>query len=115
VNIEEKEKDGKTVMRVSGELTVGNVVELHSRLRDLLNSADVVEMEIGETIDADLTFLQLLCSAHRAFIGRNKRFTVTGLKNELLSRENFAGFIRERGCTRDKTNDCALMKEKTNV
>ena len=115
MNIEEKVTDGRVVIRVSGALTVSNVVELHSKLRELLNTADAVEMEIGETRDADLTFLQLLCSAHRAFVARNKRFTVTGLKNDLLSRENFSGFTRERGCTRDKWSDCALMKEKTNV
>jgi hypothetical protein len=99
---------------ISGIITIGNIVELHTQLRDILNTAEAVDIEVGIIEDADLTFLQLLCSAHRAFLSRNKQFNVTGLKNELLSRENFAGFIREKGCTRDKFHNCALVKEKQN-
>ncbi|MGE4319343.1 MAG: STAS domain-containing protein [Deferribacterales bacterium] len=104
----------KVIITVSGSLTVDHIVDLHTKLRDIIDTAETVDMEIGQVEEADLTFLQLLCSAHKSFLERNKRFNVTGMKNELLSREGFAGFIRERGCTKDKSGNCALVKEKHN-
>ncbi|MGE4267289.1 MAG: STAS domain-containing protein [Deferribacterales bacterium] len=115
MNIETTVNDGKTVIDISGNLTVSYVVELHSHLREALQESDAVEIRIGKVDNADLTLLQLLCSAHRAALSKDKRFDVTGNKNELLSMDCFAGFTREKGCVIDKYNNCALVKERSNV
>ncbi|WP_303851291.1 lipid asymmetry maintenance protein MlaB [Seleniivibrio woodruffii] len=115
MSIETSVEEDKTVIEISGDLTVGYVIELHSVLREALQSSDSVEIKVGDVERADLTLLQLFCSAHRAALSKDKRFDVTGKKNELLCMDCFTGFTRVKGCVIDRYNNCALVKERSDV
>lgn len=115
MSIETTVEGNRTVIEVSGDLTVSYVVELHSVLREALQASNAVEIKVGEVDRADLTLLQLFCSAHRAALSKDKRFDVTGNRNGLLGMDCFAGFTREKGCVIDRNNNCALVRERSDV
>ena len=50
---------------LEGNLTVENIAPIHARIRQALEGGNSVRLEFGEIGNIDLTFLQLVCSAHR--------------------------------------------------
>ncbi|MGE4319515.1 MAG: STAS domain-containing protein [Deferribacterales bacterium] len=108
----EVENQEKVVIKVEGDMTVQHTGELHRILLAYLEQNKDVEIEFGDIEDADMTFMQLLCSAHRTFNAKDRHLTVSGKKNDLLNMKKLAGFVRHRGCSRDKFMNCILVKEK---
>lgn len=102
----------KVTVKISGDMTVLSTGALYRKLLELSETADEVELELDDIENADMTFFQLLCSAHRSFVAKDKTFSVSGNKKTLYERKEFTGFIRHKGCSKDKLNDCVLVKEK---
>jgi len=50
---------------LEGNLTVDNIAPLHRRIRQALEEGNSVRLEFGPIGAIDLTFVQLVCSAHR--------------------------------------------------
>jgi hypothetical protein len=59
---------------------------------------------------ADLSFFQVLCSAHRTAITGKKTFSVERFQQDALMRVyRMTGFARLKGCALDKTGSCFFM------
>jgi ABC-type transporter Mla MlaB component len=108
-----KESETKTaVITLSGEITVEDASELCSALKEIANEEMDTTVEVEGVERADVTFFQLICSAHRTFTAKNKQFIIKTGKNDLLAKGSESGFVRHKGCTRDKFCTCAMVMEK---
>jgi len=98
-------------LTVSGSLTVEYASGLLENLKSIHGSGTDLHVEIGEVDSVDMTFFQLMCSAHRTFTGTDKHFILTGRKNELLKIGAKTGFLRHKGCSKDKFGTCTMVME----
>jgi anti-anti-sigma regulatory factor len=102
------EQSGKTgVLTLNGELTLEHADEIRSSLIKALINADQVTLNFERATRADLSCLQLLCSAHRTSTRLNKRMAFGGTLPEVLNRTAVgAGFARCHGCDLDRQKSC---------
>ena len=108
-----KKARGKKVLNLKGELTIVNSSELRDILRDALSTSKNVELNLENITDVDLSFLQLLCSAHRTSLKSEKSFSIHGSYPEVLSEAaRDAGFPLPKGCKLDCNNSCLWLEAK---
>jgi anti-anti-sigma regulatory factor len=90
----------EAVVTARGRLTASEAGRIHQALLEAFAGSRRVELALGEVQEADLSFLQLLCAAHRSAASRGVAFTVSGLELaqpvQRLIRE--AGAERGVGC-----------------
>ena len=99
--------DDRLIVKVSGEMLVSGSAAFRRSLIEALDRADWVEMDCSDLKIADLTFFQLLCSAHLTATRRNKKFTIIGQHMApfaTLARNT--GLYRHVGCARDLCQSC---------
>ena len=93
-------KGADAVIVVGGHLTFSHAGRLHKELLEAFADGGRVDLFLHDVQEADLTFVQLLCAAHRTAAGRGVAFTVGGLDDaspvRRLIRE--AGAERGEGC-----------------
>ncbi len=96
---------------LEGDLTVNRAEELRMLLIKALIDADRVHIDFGAVHDADLSCLQLLCSAHRS-AGRMKRsLSLSGNWPQPVEKTIRAGgYARLRGCPLDVDHSCLWVK-----
>jgi anti-anti-sigma regulatory factor len=100
MNCERKSLKTKTVLTLSGELTLPFALRLREVLSEAVSQADrVVTVKFKQVTDADLSLLQMLCSAHRAAVSRNIQLEIEGKTPEVLTGLiKAAGFQRHQSC-----------------
>jgi len=102
-----EQSPGLEIINLSGELAIASAREIKNAVLAAQGRADIVVVNIREATDADLSLLQILCSAHRSAIGKNKQFTVTGCEHEVFRRSLMrSGFSRHIGCNEDTHKTC---------
>jgi anti-anti-sigma regulatory factor len=103
--VTESQKAGEVVL--GGSLTIENASAIRTKLIATLLREDNIVLCIEADASVDVSFLQILCSAHRTAPKLGKSFTVRYLDPEkfLLTVEN-AGYTRKRGCARDRGGNC---------
>jgi len=101
----------RVVLSISGVLTVPHAKALQAELLAALKSAAVVEVAVGEVSAIDITFPQLLCSAHRTAAVLKKEMTITGVDQERFgSMLRNAGFTRHIGCQESTRRSCLWLQ-----
>ncbi len=88
----ERTDNGATVT-VGGRLTTSQAGRLHHLLLEAFAAAGRVELLLRDVLEADLSFLQLLCAAHRTAAARGVVFLLSGLE----SADPVLRLIREAG------------------
>ena len=111
--MQDKKKEARLseVLKFSGDLTIENTRELRQLLLAALDNLEEITLAFEDVTAVDLSFVQLLCAAHRTAVRADKIFQVAGSRPEILKaavRET--GFIRESGCVLDSQGSC-LWKE----
>lgn len=90
----------------SGDLTIRRIAELKDEVATALRRGDVL-ICIDSDAQFDLSFLQLLCAAHRTANREGKQLQLhadlPAAFGELLKS---AGFFRHVGCIEDKDDSC---------
>ncbi len=100
--------DGEAL--IEGVLKVENAMEIKAKLLDMISKEDQVIITIGEASEADLSFLQIICSAHRTAVRVNKSFMVGPRRPAAFVRSyEEAGFIREKGCVFGADGNCIWL------
>jgi len=61
---------------MGGSLTIENAARIRQELIRAFQGSDSVVLVIGEDVVADVSFLQILCSAYRTACNENKKFEV---------------------------------------
>lgn len=91
----------------AGDLTIRRVAELKAQVQGALQSATNISIVLAADAEADMTVLQLLCSAHRTASRQGKVLTLAGEFPEQFKMVlNLAGFSRHIGCALDVCGSC---------
>ena len=97
----------KGILTFDGELDLKHADEMRAAFIKALINADHVEMDFRNVTEADLSCLQLLCSAHRTSLKLNKRLNFVGsLPKHFIETATAAGYSRSSGCTKDCEQSC---------
>jgi len=110
-DIRHAKKNGREVLSVSGALTVKHAKSLQAALLEAVRKATALEVKVENINDLDVSFFQLICSAHRMAANLNKPMTITGLEQERLSQmlDRF-GFFRHIGCHENTRKSCLWLR-----
>lgn len=103
--------DKSARLNISGSITVGNISSLYKKITELLGELDKLEINIGKDSEIDLTFMQVICSAHRTFQSEGKNIFISGDKENLYAHTDAMGYTRHKGCIHDTDNSCVFTKE----
>ncbi len=99
------------VVTFSGDLTIENAQELQKILLAAMDNAAELLLTFENVTATDLTFVQLLCSAHRTAVRSDKIMKLASPRPEvLMAAVRETGFIREKGCILDTQASC-IWKE----
>ena len=97
----------RVVVTASGKMRVSGSADFRRSLIGFLDRADWVEVDCSGLQDADLTFFQLLCSAHLTATRHNKKFTINGQHSEAFATlTRSMGLDRHVGCASDICKSC---------
>lgn len=110
-----KKKDAGTEKSVElaldGALTIQRIAELKTQLAEALNGTDGLVLNLKDVDRVDLTFLQLLCSAHRAAHQASKFMTLVEVSEAVDNAVTTAGFVRENmACGQECSDSCLWME-----
>ena len=106
-----KKKNGREVLIVSGALTVKHAKALKAAFLEAVRNAPSVEVKVEKIDDIDVTFVQLVCSAHRMAADLNKQMTITGFEQERFSEMlGRFGFFRHIGCHESTGKSCLWLQ-----
>lgn len=107
MNPEIAEFNDHEIIKLVGELTIEHSEELREILKDGLDREERLSLSFSKVTDIDLSFLQLICSAHRTALQANKIFRIDKQGSEILMTAiKDAGFVREEGCSLDLSKSC---------
>lgn len=106
-----REKARKPItIAIKGDATVGAATRLKATLQQALQSASAVTVSLENITGVDVTFLQLLCSAHRTAAEAGATLTIKGTDREpVTSLLRQAGFLRHIGCHESTRRSCLWL------
>lgn len=109
----QKKKEGARTVVVNGPATVGAIARTKAALEEALDAAASVTVSLEKITNVDVSFLQLLCSAHWSAAEADKTLTVTGIDQEpVASLLLQAGFLRHIGCHETTRRSCLWIEPK---
>lgn len=90
------EHGATAVLKLTGPATVQQAQKIHAALLEIVGKAQHLTLNVSGVTGADLTFLQLMCSAHRRLQRSGGVITLAGPVSEGLRQAIIsAGFV---GC-----------------
>lgn len=101
----------KELVSISGDLTVPHANTLKTVLLEALKNAEAIVLAMDQVTGLDVSFPQLVCSAHRTAASLGKELTITGLDQERLAQLLLqAGFMRHTGCAENTRKTCLWLR-----
>jgi len=91
---------------LSGEMTVRQVSELRTVLAQSLASVNRLALRLEDVGDMDLSFLQLLCSAHKTSALLMKELTLVAPAPSFTRAVREAGYVSHSRCTQGIAEGC---------
>lgn len=74
----QKVEPASVLLTLTGDLTVRTVRELADRLREAIEKAPLVRLRFGPVDAVDVSFVQVICAAHRAALIRGGDLRIEG-------------------------------------
>jgi len=108
----EKIGENQSKLYVGGDLTVGNIKSFHSKVCDLFEEVDCLIVHLNKSTNIDMTFYQVVCTAHRAFVAADKTFSLDGDLDTIFGSNREIGYMRHKGCAFDKNKNCVLVHKE---
>ena len=103
--------ESRTEIHLGGDLSVGRAGELRQIITESLSRGEQIVLACSESADMDLSFLQLVCSAHRTALQSNSLLKLSNtLEKKLLTKAGEAGYFRETACRSDKNHECFWLR-----
>ena len=89
------------VLHLQGSLTVETVTDLREAIREAFEQPEqLIHVDASELTDIDFFGLQLICSAHRTSIQKNKLLTWHETRpSQIDDSMQVSGYTRHCGCT----------------
>jgi anti-anti-sigma regulatory factor len=103
--------DSTRVINLGEDLSIAHAGKLGQIILEALNAGGQIVISCSECANMDLSFLQLLCSAHRTALKSTSTLKLSDtLKEQLLRKAGEAGYFRETACSSDNTHECFWMR-----
>jgi ABC-type transporter Mla MlaB component len=99
-------------LSLSGEITVRHVSELRPVLVRSLASVNRLALRLEDVGEVDLSFLQLLCSAHKTSSLLMKELTLVAPAPSFTRAVREAGYVSHSRCTQGKAEGCFWTSEE---
>lgn len=107
MSVKSKKSDAQKKVVLEGDLTASRAEKIKAVFINALMSANEVIVAFRKIADVDLSFLQLLCSAHRSAVRVHKRVRFDGSFPQILKdTAGASGFLRLTGCKGDCGKSC---------
>lgn len=107
LKIESSEAGTNGILSLVGDLTMVSALETRKALLEAIAEVDILELDLEKAASVDISFLQLLCSAHRECFFSGKGIILLGGMTdkieELLQR---SGYSSQFGCLTDAKKSC---------
>lgn len=99
--------DDRVRIEISGVCGVEEAVRIRTVLAESLSQAEKAWLDLSKATDADLSFLQLLCAAHKSAVRRGKALTVAGtVPEDIRQKVREAGMTGNKSCGSDLGKSC---------
>ena len=100
-----KTKVGKEgVLSLMGDLTMVEAQETKRMFLEAINEVDTLYLDLGGIASVDVSFIQLLCAAHReCFLSQKEIFLQGDLPDTIDIFLATAGYSKQCGCIPDST------------
>jgi len=106
-----KYRNKKVEITRGGDLSILHAAELKEALIKALNSGDHVILKLSECTGVDLSFIQLICSAHRTALKMNKVIELGATLPDIIAQAvKDAGYFRDKGCPLDVGHTCLWIR-----
>ena len=110
----------KSRLIIKDQATIERANEIKQQILKEVNNNDtkIIEINVKELTEVDLSFLQLICATHKTCVKLNKELIVLTNDNtkedEFVKVSKIAGFLRNKGCTNETSPTCpyAQIKEE---
>ena len=94
-------------LTLGGSLTIENASVIRNKLIEALMKEDALKVSVDADAAVDVSFLQLLCSAHRTASRLGKSITLArDASGNFFAAVESAGYFRSSGCARDREKTC---------
>ncbi len=102
-----KERPGCGALRLEGELNIQEAGRLKEALMKALAETNELSLDLGTMTGIDVACMQVLCSAHKTFLGAGKDLTIIGQPAASFEKVvDESGFRRKTGCHADPNRNC---------
>ena len=100
------------VVVLDGALNIQRIGELKEAFAAAFTESDHVVLDLARGTEVDLSFLQLVCAAHKSASRTHKQLTLSGERPECLRQAiEEAGFLPLKGCRDVSGNGCLWKGE----
>jgi anti-anti-sigma regulatory factor len=101
----------KGVLNLRGRLTISYAAELKEVLLEAMEGVSSLTLQCDQVESADLSALQLMCSAHRYAVMQGKEICFgSPISDALTQTVRDAGYAKTTGCSMDRRNSCLCLK-----
>lgn len=101
---------GRTVLKLSGELTIEISPQLKSAFLEAFENGHALGVNLSKAETIDLACLQVFCAAHRHFVGSGKSLVIAGFVPESVRRSVNDTAIDPSTCDSTCTSQCLWAK-----
>jgi anti-anti-sigma regulatory factor len=106
-NTSQSALDAQARCEIKGTCGIEEAARVRAILVESLSQADRAALDLSKATDADLSFLQLLCAAHKSAVRRGKTLTITGaVPEDIRQKAREAGMTGNRSCGSDLSGSC---------
>jgi len=103
-----KEPDGSRKVSLFGQATIEHIADALEPVRESVMSGSRVVLDLSEVEEADITLLQLVCSAHKGALSRGG-LVIEGASPAVQRAASGAGFMHDL-CGGAREEGCCLRK-----
>ncbi len=99
--------DDQARVEISGACGIEEAARIRTVLVESLSQSDRAALDLSKATDPDLSFLQLLCAAHKSAVRRGKTVMITGtVPEDIRQRVKEAGMTGNKSCGNDLGKSC---------
>lgn len=103
-------------LSLEGELTMPHACDIRKVILEAIDKVDSLRLDIHSTRSVDVSFLQLLCAAHRECFFSGKQISLDGGAGTAMeSLLEMAGYARRHGCPDVQAKKSCLWANCTNA
>lgn len=95
------------ILSLQGDLTMVHAQDTRKTLLEAIDKVDALRLDLNGVDSVDVSFVQLLCAAHRECFLSGKKILLQGNPTESIEEAlERAGYTRQLGCIADARKSC---------